>query len=193
MTADTGRARDRAGGTAALLAAAAGVAVVGLRIAAAFPGLGEAVRSGPVLSLLALVSALAGVTLAVAALAADGRLRPASWVTRLAAGGAGAGALLWMAGGLALLFGGGGLSGTPGLLLELAPVGTGVWALAAAAAAWKLRVWPAWLRVTGAVFGGAAMVQPGLPPLALIALLAGLAWWIGLGVVLLRGPRSTRG
>lgn len=144
----------------------------------------------------AAVAALTGAAQALAVLAADRRLRPASWVTRLALAGGLAGAALWLGAGVGALageLGSGDAARTGALLAELAPVGAGVWALGAVAAAWRLRVWPAWLRVTGAVFGAAAMVQPGLPPLALVSLLAGLVWWSGLAAVLLRPIRDVQG
>ena len=78
-------------------------------------------------------------------------------------------------------------------LAELAPTSQGFWALGVAAVAWRLKAWPAWLRVTGAAWGAGAAVLPGAPVLNAPVLLVGLAWWTGLGFALLRRGRSTSG
>lgn len=129
----------------------------------------------------------------LAALSTSRLQRPPSWATRLGLAGALAGAALGVAAAVVLVRTAwtGRDAALGGALVEFVPVGVGVWALCVAAADWRLRLWPAWLRVAGTVFGGAAMVQPGFPPLGLVSLLTGLAWWIGLGVRLLRAPRST--
>lgn len=200
MTVDADRRAERAGGWSAVAAGLLPFVATGLLLASLTTAGGFRPDLAPAMAITAvlLAGAQAGVVLT-----ADRRLRPASWVTRLGLLGGLAGALTWFAAGVAFLsFHGGAAAGvdtpralaamrTAGLLFEIAPVGSGVWALCAAAAAWRLRLWPAWLRVTGAVFGAAAMVQPGFPPLALIGLLAGVAWWFGLAVMLLRDPRRS--
>lgn len=192
--------RDRSAAGAAIASAALSVAVVALVIAGLAHGGGSEGRAGDATDrslAVALGAVLCGLAIAQArvALAADGVLRPASWVSRLGLAAALAGAAVQFAGGAVSIWqearGVHGPLAT--VLVEIAPAGIGAWALCTAAAAWRIRVWPQPLRVVGAVFGASAMIQPGAPPLAAVALLAGLVWWIGLAREWLRPARSTGG
>ena len=191
-----GRLRAGAGGAVAgALLQAAGVGLVLARLMHAARGAMPADDAMRALSLAAAgVSALAAAALLVAAWGVREALRPPSIVTRLAFAGAVAGAGLLLASAVAtILEATAGVAGGRAAALcgELAPVGQGVWALAASAAAWRLKRWPAWVRVVGAIYGAAAMVQPGAPVFAGVALLAGLAWGLGLGFGLWRDGRNS--
>ena len=74
-------------------------------------------------------------------------------------------------------------------LAEAAPLLVAVWAIAGMAAAWRARRLPAWLRVVGVLFGAAVLASPALGVTRPVGLLAGLAFWFGLGATLLRDAR----
>lgn len=74
-------------------------------------------------------------------------------------------------------------------LAEAAPLLVAVWAMAGMAAAWRAKRLPAWLRVAGVIFGAAVLASPAVGLFRPVALLAGLAFWFGLGVALLRDAR----
>ncbi len=77
-------------------------------------------------------------------------------------------------------------------LATFSSVPLGVWMLCVAAADWRVRRLPAWLRVTGAGLGAVLMILPAAPVLRVFTPL-GLLWWIGLAATLGRRPRSTPG
>lgn len=74
-------------------------------------------------------------------------------------------------------------------LAEAAPLLVAVWTIAGMAAAWRVKRLPAWLRVTGVVFGAAVLASPAVGLFRPVALVAGLLFWFGLGAALLRDAR----
>ena len=195
MISDAQARAVRAGGWAALAVAAFGVArLVAL---AGLLGPSHAGAAGWTALLLA-----AGLAMAVAQAVAVDRVRrhlgPGSRLIWTASASGWTGAALGLAGvalvGVRLLSAGPAEALKTGLILGWLPVfATALWAAGVCAADWRRLRLPSWLRVVGTLFAVMSLAAAVLPFVGALALPLSLAWWIGLGVVLLRAPRSTSG
>ena len=139
--------------------------------------------------LASLVAVFSGLAQLAAVRGLRAALTPASAVTWAASGAGWLGAAVLILGGLVGFYGM--LTRAPATptairLAEAAPLLVAVWAVAAMAADWRARRLAPWLRVVGVVFGAAVLASPAVGLLRPVALLAGLAFWFGLGAALLR-------
>lgn len=198
MQTDRNAAVVRAGGWAALAVAACGLLRL-LGAARTYAALADPSR-GPLASGWTAALGAIGVASAVAqVVAVEGLRRRLGPDTRLlwtasAAGWTGAAFTLLVAAVIVVrsaLPGGSAL--TTGLLVGwLAAFGTALWVAGVCAADWRLLRMPASLRVVGTAYAVLSLTAAVLSEASALALPFALAWWIGLGVVLLRAPRSAR-
>lgn len=192
MDAGAQRGAERIGGWGALaqggLTIAAFVAGIAVLMVAKGAPLAASPPIWPVL-LASLVAVASGLAQLAAVRGVRAALSPPSAVTWAASVAGWLGAAVLILGGLVGFYGM--LPRSPATrtavtLAEAAPLLVAVWAIAGMAAAWRAKRLPAWLRVTGVVFGAAVLASPAVGLFRPVALLAGLAFWFGLGVALLR-------
>lgn len=188
------RRSETLGGWGALAQGALTVAAFAAQIAMLTLGGGKPTAAPPigVVLLLAAITVASGLALLASVRGVRFALRPPSGVVWAASVAGWLGAAVLVLSGLIGFYGvlaRAPVTPTAVRISEGAPLLVGVWAIAAMAAAWKVRRLPAWVRVVGVVFGAAALASPALGVTRPVQLLAGLAFWFGLGAALLRDAR----